>query len=239
MRDVNLAGNGALEAHERVSLLTVAAGLRPFCLLTHIREEEFGQIVSILPQFGLTCGVCNVNFTYDLDFDVPPEVLEAFRSYHAVRPLYGLGVAYSRIEFGDAPLGTVLSYPECCAKMDDATKRFDQSAALRQLIDSKAGDIASVIAELAQGKGAPTPHTDRREAWDRRFDRTHIVFPFAVHTACDRCLKRGTKSASGALSRRYESMVRAAAPDLYDAVLRQNEIFRQTSRFLHDDRGPL
>lgn len=115
--------------------------------------------------------------------------------------------------------------------MDDMTKKFDRSTALRLLIDSKGGDYASVIAELAEGEGAPTPHTDQREAWDRRFDRTHNVFPFAVHTACDRCLERGAKSASGALSRRYESMVRAAAPDLHVAVIRQNETFHQTSKF--------
>jgi hypothetical protein len=231
MRDVNLAGGGAFEAHERVSLLTVAAGLRPFCLLTHIREEDFSRVVATLSEFGLTCGVCNVNFDYDLDFDAPPDILEAFQAYQARHPLYGLGVAHSRIEFGDAPLGIVLSYPECFSKMDDTTKKFDRSTALRLLIDSKGGDHTSVIAELAEGEGAPTPHTDRTEAWDQRFDQTHNVFPFAVHTACDRCLERGAKSASGALSRRYESMVRAAAPDLYDAVLRQNEAFRQTFKF--------
>jgi hypothetical protein len=231
MRDVNLAGGGALEAHERVSLLTVAAGLRPFCLLTHIREEDFSRVVATLSEFGLTCGVCNVNFNFDLDFDVPADVLEAFRAYQNRHPLYGLGVAHSRIEFGDTPLGIVLSYPECCSKMDDTTKKFDRSAALRLLVDSKSGDYASVIAELADGEGAPTPHTDQTEAWGRRFDRTYNLFPFALHTACDRCLERGAKSTSGALSRRYESMVRAAAPDLHAAVIRQNEAFRQTSKF--------
>jgi hypothetical protein len=231
MRDVNVAGGGALEAQERVSLLTMAAGLRPFCFLTHIREEDFSRVVAALSEFGLTCGVCKAKFSFDLDLDAPPAVLEAFHAYQARHPLNGLGIAHSRIDFGDTPLGIVLRYPECCSKMDDATKKFDQSAALGLLIDSKGGDHASVIAELAQCEGVPTPHTDQREAWDRRFDRTHHVFPFAVHTACDRCLERGGKSASGALSRRYESLIRAAAPELYIAVLRQNEVFRQTSRF--------
>ncbi len=157
MRDVNLAGGGALEAHERVSLLTVAAGLRPFCLLTHIREEDCSRVVATLSEFGLTCGVCNVNSNWDLDMDAPAVVLEAFRAYQNRHPLYGLGVAHSRIEFGETPLGLVLSYPECCSKMDDATKEFDRSTALRLLIDSKGGDHASVIAELAEGEGAPTP----------------------------------------------------------------------------------
>jgi hypothetical protein len=232
IRHINLAGGGGLEAHERVSLLTVAAGLRSFCLLTHIREEEFPLVTAALPVVGLTCRVCKASFNYDLDVDAPPEVLEAFRAYEARHPLYGLGVANSRVDFGETPLGTVLGYPKCCSEMDDKTKAFDRSATLRLLIDSKDGDYAALVAELVREHTTiPTPPTDRREAWDRRFDRTHDVFPFAVHTACDQCLEAGSKSPSDLLSRRYEAMVRVAAPDLYDFVLRQNDIFRQTSKF--------
>ena len=44
MRNINLAGGRALEAHERVALLTVPAGLRPFCLLTR----------SVVPSLDVT-----------------------------------------------------------------------------------------------------------------------------------------------------------------------------------------
>jgi hypothetical protein len=231
MRLVKLAGGGGLEAHERVSLMTVAAGLRSFCLLTHIREAELPLATAALPVVGLTCGVCKASFNYDLDVDAPPEILEAFRAYEARHPLYGLGVAKSRVDFGDTSLETVLGYPKCCSELDHSTKAFDRSATLRLLIDSKGGDYAAVIAELArENTTIPTPRTGRSEAWDRRFDRTHNIFPFALHTACDRCLESGSKSPSGVLSRRYEAIVRAAAPDLYDAVLRQNDVFRQTSK---------
>jgi hypothetical protein len=181
----------------------VAAGLRSFCLLTHIREEDFPLATALLPMVGLTGGVCKASSSYDLDVDAPPEVLEAFRAYEAWRPLYGLGVAKTRVDFGETPLGTVLGYPRCCSETDDSTKAFDRSATLRLLIDFKGGDYAAVVAELArENTSIPTPRTDRREAWDRRFDRTHSVFPFAIPTACDQCLDSGSKSPSGLLSRR-------------------------------------
>jgi hypothetical protein len=231
MRGINLAGGGGLEAHERVSLLTVAAGLRRFCFLTHIQQEESPIVTAVLPTLGLTCGVCKAKLNCELDVDAPPDVLEAFRAYESRNPLFGLGVAKSRVDFGDAPLGIVLGYPKCCSDMDERTKAYDRSAALRLLIENKGGDYAAVKAELADGNGAPTPHTDHREEWDRRFDRTHEVFPFALHTACDECLDGGDPGPSGVLSRRYEAMVRAAAPELFDTVRRQNRVFRQTSRF--------
>jgi hypothetical protein len=110
MRGINLAGGGGLEAHERVSLLTVAAGFRRFCLLTHIQQEEFPL---------------------------------------ATAALSALGVAKSRIDLGDTPLGIVLGYPKCCSDMDERTKAYDRSAALRLLIEAKSGDYAAVKAELA------------------------------------------------------------------------------------------
>ena len=231
MRNINLAGGRALEAHERVALLTVPAGLRPFCLLTHIEEADVYLASAVLPTLGLHCGQCNVSFDYDLEVDAPPDVIAAYKAYEAKDLLQGLGVATKRIEFGSAPLGIALGYPKCCSDMDESTKSHDRSAALRLLIEAKKRDFAAVKEALA-GRELPQVSTDRKEAWDRRFDRTRDLFPFALHTACDDCIGKGTVSPTGIISDRYEALVRAASPELHTAVLRSCEIFRRTSRFL-------
>ena len=230
MRDINLAGGGALEAHERVALLTVPAGLRPFCLLTHIEEADFYLASAALPILGLHCGQCDVRFDYDLDVDAPSDVIAAYKAHEARHLLQGLGVATKKIEFGSAQLGIALGYPKCCSDMDEDTKSHDRSAALRILIEAKQGDFVAVKEALAGGE-LPRVATDRKEAWDRRFDRTRDLFPFALHTACDDCIGKGTVSPTGIISGRYEAMVRAAAPDLHTAVLRSCETFRRTSKF--------
>ncbi len=118
--------------------------------------------------------------------------------------------------------------------MDDATKSHDRSAALRLLIDTYGGDFAGVIRYLNGENTVETPHTTWKDAWEKRFDQTRCTFPFVIHTACDECLSAGMKSPTGQISDTYERLVKAAAPDLHEAVLRQNDYFRQTSRFRDD-----
>jgi hypothetical protein len=229
LREVRLAGAGGLEPLERVALLTVVSGLRPFAFLTHVRKED-GQVVeALLATLGLVSGMCKATFQYDLDVEAPPEVIDAFRAYEAKSALWGLGVAKTRVDFGDSPLGAVLRYPRCCWQMDDATKSHDRSVALRALIDNNEGNSSAVIEHLNRGARVETPSTPWKEAWDRRFDQTRIAFPFALHTACDQCLREGAKSPSGAISAKYERLVRAATGELHEAVLRQNDHFWKTS----------
>lgn len=231
MRHINVAGGRALEAHERVALLTVPAGLRPFCFLTHVEETDYYLATAVLPNFGLYCGVCEVKFSHDLKVDLPQDVIDAFNTYEMRSPLKGLGVATSRIDFSSSGLGLALCYPKCCSDMDERTKAHDRSMALRQLVEAKGGDFLAVKNALAAGETLPNCSPEIREPWDRRFDRTRELFPFAVHTACDECLDVGMKSPTGIISQRYEEMTKIAAPDLHKAVLQSCEVFRRTSRF--------
>jgi len=226
MREINLAGGRALEAYERVALLTVPVGLRPFCLLTYIEETEYSIASAVLPKFGLHCGPIDVKFHYDLTVDAPQDLIDAYDAYENRSPLRGLGVAAGRIDFGSSDLGSALCYPRCCAEMDERTKAHDRSVALRSFIESKACDFAAVKAALASGETVPSCPTDMRDAWGRRFDQTRDLFPFAIHTACDGCLNSGSRSPTGLLSRRYAEMTKLVAPDLHNAVVRSREVFR-------------
>jgi len=222
---------GTLEAHERVALLTVPAGLWPFCFLTHVEEADYYLATAVLSNFGLYCGVCEVKFSHDLSVDLQKDVIDAFNAYEAKSPLKGLGVATSRIDFCSSGLGLTLCYPKCCSDMDERTKAHDRSVAFRQFVEAKGGDLSVVKSALAAGEAVPNCSTEGREAWDRRFDRTRELFPFAVHTACDECLDGGMKSPTGLISQRYEEMTKIVAPDLHKAVLQSCEMFRRTSRF--------
>jgi hypothetical protein len=111
MRHINVAGGRALEAHERVAVLTVAAGLRPFCLLTHIEETDYYLATAVLPNFGLYCGPCEVQFSHDLEVALPQDVIDAFNAYEKRSPLKGLGIATSRIDFSSRNLG-----PPCATR---------------------------------------------------------------------------------------------------------------------------
>ena len=125
------------------------AGLRPFCLLTHIEEADYYLAAAVLPKFGLYCGVCEVKFCHDLNVDLPQDVIDAFNDYETRSPLKGLGVATSRIDFSSSGLGLTLCYPKCCSDMDDRTKAYDRSIALQQFIEAKGGDCAAVKSALA------------------------------------------------------------------------------------------
>ncbi len=228
MRHINLAAGGALEAHERVALLTVPAGLRPFCFLTHVEEADYYLAAAVLPNFGLYCNVCKVKFSHDLKVDLPQDVADAFNAYEMRSPLMGLGVATSRIDFSSSGLGLSLCYPKCCADMDERTKAHVRSLALLQFVEAKGGDFAAVKNALAAGETVPDGSTELREAWDRRLDRTRELFPFAVHTACDECLDGGVNSPTGLISQGYEKMTKIVAPDLHKAVLQSCEVFRRT-----------
>ena len=230
IKHIHLAQGNALEAHERIALLTVPAGLRSFCWLTQLGREDLPFAEAILTSFGLTVGTCNSTVSGDLSVAAPADVVEAYWAWENRSPFCGLGVANGRVDLEGCTLGTALCYPLCCIEMDEATKSYDRSKALQMLIDAKGCDWIAVKAELERGGGAPTPHTDRRNKWDLRFAQTHEVFPFALHTACDECLSAGDKSPSGVLSRQYSALVRAVSSELFDAVVRQNEAFRRTSR---------
>ena len=122
LRYINLAGGRALEAHERVALLTVPAGLQPFCFLTHIEEADYYLAVAVLPNFGLYCAVCEVKFCRDLNVDLPQDVIDAFNAYEARSPLKGLGVATSRIDFSSDGVGLLWATPSAARTWTNAQR---------------------------------------------------------------------------------------------------------------------
>ena len=91
-RDVWVGGGGWLEPHERLGLLTVAAGLRPFSLLNHLDKQPWDDTARLLAQFGLTCAPFKADFDYELDVTGPDAAMQAYIEHELKYPLDGLGV---------------------------------------------------------------------------------------------------------------------------------------------------
>jgi hypothetical protein len=137
-RDVWVGGGSWLEPHERLGLLTVAAGLRPFSFLNHLDKKHWEDTAQLLAEFGLTCAPFNADFDYELDVIGPDAAIQAYIEHELKHPLDGLGVwsaGEARSSVGLSELGSLLCYPSCCSAMDCRTKAHDHSVTLQQLID--------------------------------------------------------------------------------------------------------
>jgi hypothetical protein len=175
-RDVWIGGGSWLEPHERLGLLTVTAGVRPFSLLNSLDTKQWENTARLLAQFGLTCAPFKADFDYDLDVIGPDVAIQAYIEHELKYPLEGLGVwsaGEARSSVGLSELGSLLCYPSCCSAMDCRTKAHDHSVTLQQLIDDADEDPGEVKASLAAGRGA-LPWTEERQEWGKRLDLTPI-----------------------------------------------------------------
>jgi hypothetical protein len=199
-RDVWVGGGGWLEPHERLGLLTVAAGLRPFSLLNHLDKQPWDDTARLLAQFGLTCAPFKADFDYELDVTGPDAAMQAYIEHELKYPLDGLGVWSAgevRSSAGLSEIGLLLCYPLCCCANEDPEE---------------------VEASLAGGRGA-LPWTEERQEWGKRLDLTRSMFPCAVHTACDECIHAAGESPTSNLSDLYRRLALAVSNEL-DLMIR-------------------
>ena len=134
-----LAGGGHLEAHERLSAITVAAGARHFAFLAHIEASLRGEVVRLFQAAGLTTGQCVSEFDIALEPDrVSSATVERYRKVIGERDSFrGLGIWLNNASVSCATmsvLGAALGYPSCCEQTDLKTKQ--PSLARLVLVDS-------------------------------------------------------------------------------------------------------
>jgi hypothetical protein len=220
-RDIWIAGGSYLEPHERLGLLTVAAGMRPFSLLNHLERDEWDRTAETLTGLGLMCSPCQANFDYQIDVAGNDAAVGMYCEYEIKYPLEGLGVwntSQPCPTVGLSELASLLRYPECCAAMDHRTKARDHSVTLQQLIEEVDDDLDELETLLAGGRHE-LAWTEERHEWSKRFDQTRAAFPYALHTACDDCLQSTEESPTGVLNRLYKRLALAVSPEL-DLMIR-------------------
>lgn len=217
IRDYWVAKGSALEAHERLGLITVAAGLRDFAFLTHIDGEAQPSVANVLRRNGLSAKPCSSVF----DIDIEPEgiaraTVEAYRRTSREVPLSGLGVWSANLSacVGMKSLGAKLSYPPCCETMDLRTKQRDHELFLAAIVEEEGDDPSRVELALFERREYSKASYDHCHEWNDRFAQTLSRFPFVLHTACDDCLK-GVQSPTGDLNREYEDLAASVSPELH------------------------
>ncbi|HEY1756074.1 MAG TPA: hypothetical protein VGG72_11800 [Bryobacteraceae bacterium] len=220
IRDLWLAGGGGLEAHDRLALLTVAAGMRPFAFLSYMSHEEQPAILDKLLSLGLTASPCSVVF----DIEISPEgisraTVEAYtRAERQRSPLKGIGVwkepGKSCGRFGMGSFGQELQYPRCCEAMEVGTKRRDHELFLTAIVEAEGDDAAIVEQARLERREYEKASYDHCREWNERFYETLSQYPFVLHAACGTCL-RSKESPTAILNRRYEELALAISDELH------------------------
>lgn len=215
---------GVLEAHERLAAVTVAAGLRDFAFLNHMTGATRERACELLSTLGFAARPCNVRF--DLDVKAPGLSDPAVNAYNAYQRRHqrflGIGLwptatPKPMAALSITSLGAALGYPACCVRMDVNTKCRDHGSRLRALV-AEVGDRADTVRRgLRSHLRLPGATPPACRQWERRFVRTMDRFPFALHTACDECLK-SPKSATAKLSETYESLAKHVSEELHFLV---------------------
>jgi hypothetical protein len=228
IRDIWIGGGAWLEPHERIGVLTVAAGIRSFTFLNHLNKARWTSTSAVLSTFGLECAPCDAYFDYELDAGVPDALVDLYVKRQLKYPLRGLGVwspGSARPSIPLSGLGAALQYPQCCEAMDSRTKAHDHSVTLSQLCEDNGGKRKAIKSALESGT-ISLAWTEQRANWEGMLNITRAKFPFALHTACDDCIAAGDLSATAALSKLYERLTLAVSPELHLMVRWACEVCR-------------
>jgi hypothetical protein len=216
--------DGILDAHERLAVISVAAGLRHFAFLNHLASQPRKMASELFSRLGFQTSVFSARF--DLDFkvsDVSAASVNAYKTFKLRNErFFGLGV-WSK---GQGPparsitisnLGSALGYPECCVRMDVQTKRQDHELFLRALVKEVGDRPDQVTWALRRGRAVAKASDSHLRKWQRRFELTLGRFPFALHTACDECLK-SPSSPTAILNASNERLAKHVSEELHFLV---------------------
>jgi hypothetical protein len=220
-RGVWLASN-ILDAYERLSLVTVAAGIRQFSFLCHVRPKTRTSLSALISNLGLHSATHNARF--DLKLAAPGVSGGSALAYSSFKArserFLGIGV-WSRSarrcatrNITLANLGLLLQYPGCCVQMDISTKQKDHESTLRELAREVGDDPNQITHALRRRIPIEKRGIPEVRRWAQRYQLTLARYPFALHTACDACLK-SQSSPTADLSRRYEDLVSNVSDELH------------------------
>lgn len=223
-RRVWFAGS-VLDAYERLSVITVAAGARKFAFLSHLRLSERKEVSALLSTLSLQTRTLNARFDLVLSaVGVGDAAAHAYQLYRARHERFvGLGLwlngtpQWPTREITLTKLGLLLGYPECCVNMDVQTKYRDHTLYLRALV-REVGEDPSMVTHALQRRCAISKGSDYHlRKWGLRYNRTLARFPFALHAACDECLI-SSSSPTGKLSAAYEQLALNVSDELHFLV---------------------
>jgi hypothetical protein len=243
-RQIKFANIPAIDMKDRLSVLTVASGLRKVGVL-----ETWGQRLprtrELMIDYGLFTSVATCVWSTIERPDTTPyhNVLHALDEKRvADKPqhvlwLYAEGqhrAQYRQLKFTQQQAGTLLQYPACCIAFESSFMKQWPQAQLDTLMAEADSDNAKLLAIVRGTKSLPSP---KIELPDNGL-RTEQSFPFVLHVACDACLA-SPDSPSAVLNSRYGALVNAVDPGFYELFLNVQKIFREIARDHIENQGLL
>ncbi len=213
-----------VDAHERLALVTVAARLREFAFLSHLKPGARVKTAAILAELGFESRVLNARFDLNVKVkNVSGESARVYRTDRARRRFFGLGVwlvgseKLHRCCLTLSGLGTALGYPKCCVRMDVTTKEEDHQLSLQALASEFGDDPRQISWALRRGCPIEKSSYAYLRRWERRYKLTLTRYPFALHAACDKCLKQ-LDSPSALLNRSFQTLAQEVSDELHFLV---------------------
>lgn len=208
---------------ERLSVLTVVAGLRPACLLVNIERSTFAKVRDVMISAGFLTHVSKEQPPEEPDAGFSPEIIAAFEDGLRPKAIPGLWICNSpaarqRIKSGTESVGRLLEYPACCEQQERENNRIVRVAFMKAIIaavgthpaairravrDDLRVDLGPAAAEILKCQNVPL-------SMER--------FPFIFHVACDACL-REHYSRSAELNFGYEEFARSIDAELHRRLL--------------------
>jgi len=220
----------AIDLKDRVSVFTVAAGMRSTGVL-----ETWGQWLAQLREAMITHGLftsvaTNVWSAIARPLDLPyRSVLLALDAKRvAGKPKHVLWIhtskevrdRYRQARFTQQEAGALLAYPACCIEFESRVMAQLPQAQLQTLIAEVGEDEATLMTALQRKKEIPVA----KIPLPNNALRTEQRFPFALHVACDECLEN-PESPSAVLNARNGDLVEEIDAGLHSLILQVQNLY--------------
>jgi hypothetical protein len=207
------------DAHERVGLLTVIAGIRPVALFLGVEEADRLRLEWVFEHSEVkpvTAPGPSTAYTWESRY--LPEITRLFRERDEAPALWLCRAS----DYADAvragvdqiAAGALLGYPQCCITAQQREKARFESAVIAGYIRDIGEDAEKIAAALLENRNVEIDWED-----DYRVPRTAARFPFVQHIACGVCLSSGS-SPTAILNSQYRQLVENVDRDLYDYLIR-------------------
>ena len=234
-RPLVFAGLPTIDLKDRLSVLTVAAGLRRVGVL-ETWGQRLPQIRDRMIQAGLATSVASCVWSkIERPGETPHrEVLEALDQRRvAGKPKHVLWLypgtdelrQLQQASFSQQQAGALLGYPACCIAFESSVMEMLPKAQLQELIAEVGDDDAKL---LRRARAGTLPETSKPSLPANAL-RTEQRLPFVLHVACDSCLE-DLDSPSAAINQRNAELLQQADADFHALFLQVQETYCQITQ---------
>jgi hypothetical protein len=207
------------DANERISLLTVIAGVRPVALFLDMDEPNKSALARLLGKSQLfAVDAPGPTMAYTWESPYPNEITDLFRRDESSPALWVCSrrddVRAVRMGLDQIAAGRLLCYPECCVAVNQQENAGFDIAVIGAYLRAFDGDPSRIAQALRDDRNVIVDWND-----DNRVPRTMARYPFVQHIACESCLVTDA-SPTAALNSRYQEIAVVTDPQLHDYIVR-------------------